>query len=274
MKTVFCIDGISEDDKELCAFNSSKDAQAIIDTYKEEFSKKMSVEQIPEYEYKGRVAIALLFDLEDADSVKYGISNLDDEDRSRAYIQIGLAQPNSIGKLYADHLYIVLFPEENNGVEPLDLIDFSVFLEQMNSDLDSKKIAVDCEIKNVAKEADSERAFYDDVMLAMFNADKESELDKNTFDELSSLANKSGFTVEKLALMYKQQNLVVDYKNTRLEMDAFLEANDLPVDELILLVLECDMTEKVREKFLSLIDKVKNISLELNETQRRLDSDF
>jgi len=270
MKTVFCIKCTVEDNLTPHAFNSSEEAQAVIDTNSADVRKEMSVEEVPRYEYAAMVSISFLFDLEDAIAIKNAIGNLDDDDREHAYKQIGFAEMNWCGQMYAKHFKVALLNGEHDGFESIEPVYFSVFLDQLRTQLEEAQSKVDCELKEINRAAISEKAFYDAVSLAFEN----SEVNNDTFEELSSLANKSELTIEHLSLMYQQRMEALNYKKVRLEINTFLEVNNFPTDEPLLSLINIYITEETRKEYLSLIDKLEIISLELNETQRRLDFDF
>jgi len=146
MKTVFFVSENGIDNLLDGVFYSIKDAQTEINSFFEGDRHSLSVVEIPEYEYIGKLSIDLLFCSDKAVEIEKAINKYDGEEKVNWYIQIGLADENWVGRLYAEHFEFALLVGGfacDEDFEVVELLPFTVFLEKRQLELE--------EIKNDSK---------------------------------------------------------------------------------------------------------------------------
>jgi hypothetical protein len=130
MKNIFCINDNGRLLNE--TFETYEEANIKYESYVEDDQYLMSINEMTEFEFYGRLSIGELFSSSDANEVDTEIQ--DSEQPELLYRQIAMASDNWIGRLYADHFKFALIEgcyQTEDGFELVELMSFKEFLDEL-----------------------------------------------------------------------------------------------------------------------------------------------
>jgi hypothetical protein len=130
MKNIFCINNNGHLLNE--TFETYDEANIKFESYDEDDHYLMSINEMTEFEFYGRLSIGELFNSSDANEVDTEIQ--DSEQPELLYRQIAMASDNWIGRLYADHFKFAITEggyRTEDDFELVELIPFKEFLNKL-----------------------------------------------------------------------------------------------------------------------------------------------
>jgi hypothetical protein len=145
MKNIFCINDNGRLLNEI--FDTVEEAKKEYESYIEDDQYLMSIHEMTELEFYGRISIGNIFSSSDANKVDTAIQVSEQPELS--YLQIAMASDNWIGRLYADHFKFALIEggyrtEDDFEFEFVELISFKEFLNKLRKRISQEE-------KNIAE---------------------------------------------------------------------------------------------------------------------------
>jgi hypothetical protein len=143
MKNIFCINDNGRLLNEI--FDTVEEAKKEYESYVEDDQYLMSIHEMTELEFYGRISIGNIFSSSDANKVDTAIQVSEQPELS--CLQIAMASDNWIGRLYADHFKFALIEggyRTEDDFEFVELISFKEFLNKLRKRISQEE-------KNIAE---------------------------------------------------------------------------------------------------------------------------